>query len=114
MAKYGLVEPYKSNAINQRVLFGAIRRFLVKSKDDESVYRQILNSGKFDEEEVFCDMLALLFAGFDTTSHGLSSMLYLLKKHPHTMKKLRDALDHDGILTVDLSQGASLKELYEK
>lgn len=114
LSRYSLVEPYKSNAVNQKAIHDSIRKFLAKSKDEESVYRQILNSGKFNTEEIFYDMSSLLFAGFETTSHAVSTMLYRFKKHPQIRKKLSEALDHDGILVADPNDWETLKERYEK
>lgn len=113
VTKYGWVEPYKSNLVNQKAVFASIRNFLAKSQDNDSVYRQILDSGKFDKEQIFRDMLALLFGGYDTTAHAVMSTLYCYKKYPQPREKLMEALKDSDLLTLDMSKGSSLKENFE-
>ena len=113
LIKLNLIEPYKSNLINKESFFKALGEFLSKSKDSDSVYRQVKDSGRFEQADIVVDMIGLLFAGFDTTSHGLCSMMYFLKKYPDTMNKLKQNLQEQGIYQVDASQGSKLKDLYE-
>ena len=113
LIKLNLIEPYKSNLVNKESFFKALNEFLSKSKDSDSVYRQVKDSGRFEQAGIIVDMISLLFAGFDTTSHGLCSMMYFLKKYPETMKKLKQNLQEQGIYQVDASQGSTLKDLYE-
>ena len=114
LANMRLIEPFKSNAKNKKSIDDALRSFLDRSEDDQSVYRQILNNFDFDKSEVFADVLMLLFAGFDTTSHGIGSTLYFLKKFPETLKKLLDSLDKDGISKINPNEDSSkLKDKFE-
>ena len=109
-----LTEPFKSNFRNHQAIYSALSRFLDMSEDSQSVYKQLLNTGEISKEEVFNDTLLLLFAGFDTTSHGICSTLYYLHKNPQILNKLKGALDKDGISSIDVKQKDSLKELYEQ
>ena len=113
LIKLNLIEPYKSNLANKESFLQSLSEFLLKSKDSDSVYRQVTDSGRFKQSDIVVDMITLLFAGFDTTSHGLCSMMYFLKKYPDTMNKLKQNLHEQGIYQVDASQGSKLKDLYE-
>ena len=97
LIKFNLIEPYKSNKVNKETFMKSLDEFLAKSKDSESVYRQIFDSGKFDSRAVVLDMISLLFAGFGTTAQGICSMMYFLQKYPDKMKKLKQALEDEGI-----------------
>ena len=99
---------------NKASIDNALRKFLSKSEDDQSVYRQILKNYDFSKEEVFADVLLLLLAGFDTTSHGLGSALYFLKKNPEVMKKLNQALNECDIPNIKSTEESSeLKDKFE-
>ena len=113
LEKYKLVDPYKTIEVNKLAIEVVLREFLETSTDDQSVYRQVLDSGSFTKEEVFYDTKLLLFAGFDTTSHGVSTMIYYLYKYPDTLSKLMDELKTKGVNSLDPNQGAKLKDLYE-
>ncbi|KAL0570466.1 hypothetical protein V5O48_011493 [Marasmius crinis-equi] len=49
---------------------------------------------RLDEDEMFAEMLAILFAGHDTTANSLSWMLLELARHPEVQNKLRREI-HD-------------------
>ena len=85
-----------------------LRSFLSENEDDQSVYKKILNEFRFDVNEVFADMLMIIFAGFDTTSHSITSALYLLKKYPKTMKKILLSLNRDGISSLNSADDSDL------
>ena len=61
-----------------------------------------MESGKFTADEVFYDICSTIFAGLDTSSHALTSILYFLKKNPDVMTKLKSELAKYGI-TKDLN-----------
>ena len=113
LAKYGLVEPYKSNLKNHESFFDAIRKFVAQTKDTESVYKRLEAIGKFSQEVLVADTVMLLFAGFDTISHLITSCLFQLKKYPETLSKLMESSNKWGIVNVDKSKGSSLKDIYE-
>ena len=87
--------------------------FLAKSEDDESVYKQVLNLGKFSHDEIIADMMMMLFGGYDTTSHLVTSVIYWVYKHPEVHRKLMDSLRSSGIIDLNPESGAELKDLYE-
>ena len=114
LANLNLVEPYKTNSRNIQELCKVLRNFVNVSTDKESVYQKIISLNTLDIEDVFKDMVFLLFAGFDTTSKAVSSTLYLLKKYPETMKKLKSALDTSGILKLKFDDESKLNEMYSE
>ena len=93
LSTYNLIEPFKSNAKNLETLKDSLFRYLDNSQDKESVYQILYKSGNFTKYECAMDALLMLFAGFDTTSRGLSSTLILLKKNPEKLKKLYEELE---------------------
>ena len=114
MYKNRLINPFKASRNNKISIDQTLREFLDSSTDDQSIYRQVLNSGKFTKEEVFYDTELLLFAGFDTSSHGITSMIYFLYKYPLTLSKLMGELKTNGVLDLNPKQGSNLKDIYEK
>ena len=113
LSKLKMIEPFKSNNKNNKAIYSALKKFLDMSDDDQSVYRQLLNSGLLSKEEVFHDTILLLFAGFDTTSHGICSALYCLHKFPETLGRLKEALNKNGITNIDVKKEDMLKDYYE-
>mmetsp|Transcript_14930 Transcript_14930/g.17270 ORF Transcript_14930/g.17270 Transcript_14930/m.17270 type:complete len:217 (+) Transcript_14930:406-1056(+) len=114
LAKLKLIEPFKSNDINFKSLFKAAQEFLDLSEDEGSVYRLIVGTDQISKEEVFSDIMLLLVAGFDTTSHAITSILYQLKKSPSKLQKLVDELEAKGLNNVDPLDTETLKRLYEE
>ena len=113
LSRYNLVNPFKRNRLNKISLKNSLRSFLTRSTDTTSVYMQVNSSGRFNSEDVLLDMLGLLFAGFDTSSYGLSSLLYNLKKYPSAMEKLKSELSRYNLVDLDIKDVNSLKENYE-
>ena len=58
-------------------------------------------------------MVALLYAAYDTTSHGVSSSLYFLQKNLQSLNQLNNSLKASGIVDLDPKTGSDLKDLYE-
>ena len=114
IAKLKLTDPYKTNAKNKRMMDEALKKFLDKSTDDQSVYRQILDLGLFTKDEVFIDTFMLLIAGSDTTARGVTSMIYYLYKFPETLNKLKSALDISGIDSSKKFDEVKLKDMYDE
>ena len=98
---YNLIEPYKRIMKNIRAVHNKLKEFLKQSKDTESYYAQIRDTNKFTEDEIIADLMIMLFAGTDTTSHTAVSMMYYLGKYPEIRKKLRDDYEKVGIITKD-------------
>ena len=62
-------------------------------------------------EEAMNDIMGLLFAGLDTTSHALVSCIYFIKKNPQNYSKLIEEIGKAGI-TKDMDY--SLQESKDK
>jgi cytochrome P450 len=97
LEKYNLIYPFIATNKNWDTFRDKIREFCENSKDKESVYNQMLNTGKFEKVDVWHDIIGLLGAGMDTTSTAAASALYLLKKNPQKMQKLLNELSKIGL-----------------
>ena len=113
LIKLKISEPFKSNNRNQQIIFSALRKFLEISEDNRSVYRQLIDSKMLPKEEIFYDTLFILFAGFSTTYHNLSSTLYYLYKYPQKLNILKESLCKSNISNINVNDEESLKDLYE-
>ena len=61
---------------------------------DASIDTSQLKKHEFEmEATLLSNALLLLFAGMDTTSTGLSTLVYALVKNPHVQEKLRDEIN---------------------
>ena len=107
-----LIEPYKTNYKNKVEINKKLKSFLKRSTDDQSVYRQIASKNLFTEDEIFNDLILLLFAGFDTTSRAISSTIYYLHKNKKIMNELMNKLNLSGITNLNLNDEESLKFAY--
>ena len=93
---YNLIEPFKTNAKNIEEMRKILKDFLKNSKDKESVYNKLINEYGVEEHLALDDIIGLLFAGHDTTSHAIVSAIYFLKKYPEVSKKLKTSLKDSG------------------
>ena len=100
---------------NVGAVHNRLKECLKKTKDNESYYAQIRDSNLFTEDEIISDLMLMLFAGTDTTSHTGISMMYYLGKYPETREKLRKNYEKAGIITKDGLQcdKLSIKNLEE-
>ena len=87
--------------------------FTSKSKDTQSVYKQLEALGVIPKEVIINDIVLLLFAGFDTITHLIISCLFQLKKNPNELRKLKDSLDRLEISKINESNASDLKDAYE-
>jgi cytochrome P450 len=94
-----LVEPFKRSIENVRELERILKEYLSESKDDNSFYAKMKATGRFTEEEMVGDLLLMLFAGTDTTSHATVSLVYFLKKFPQCAQKCMKEYERLGIIT---------------
>lgn len=88
LAKKNLVKPYSVNIKNVHTLHKALKEYLAKLTDKDSVYYKLTEQEGLDKEEVFQDLIGFLFAGHETSSHSITSALYFLAKNPETKNKL--------------------------
>lgn len=62
---------------------------LLIDKDHESVYSQVLEKEpSIDKELLMRDMIIFYFAGHDTSSHAISSLVYFTKKYSEIYQKV--------------------------
>lgn len=78
------------------------------------MYRQVCACSDYSADELFKDMVALMYAAYDTTSHGIGSTLYFLHKYPETLSKLTAEMKATGVTDIDPSVGSDLKDVYER
>lgn len=97
LVHYRIGSENKRNNKNSDEFERVIKDVCEKSEDNNSVYKQVLNTGQFDKVQVYKDIMTLLFAGHETTSKSLCSAMYQLKKHPEIEAKLRREL-HEVLL----------------
>lgn len=90
---YNLLPPNNIIYENVRELWGKLREFLDTNEDDKtsdhkSVYAQVLeNDPSMDKTLLMMDMILFYFAGHETSSHAVSSLIYYAKKHPEIYEK---------------------------
>ena len=114
LATYDLADPYKTNAKNAKANYNALMKYLDESMDQDSVYYALYSSGKFTKQECVMDTLAMLFAGFDTSSRGLSGMIRMLKKAPEKLDKLKKELGKYEITKITSLPQDQYKLKYEE
>ena len=94
---YNLCKPYTTIEKNCAELRAVLKKFLDMSSDESSVYKQLIHQHKVDETQALHDIIMLLFAGYDTTSHAICSVIYFMKVNPEACKKLKSELSKIGI-----------------
>jgi len=93
LVHYSIGAENKRNTKNSDEFERVIRDICAKSQDSNSVYNQVLKTGEIDKEMAYKDVMAILFAGHETTSKSLCSALFQLKKNPEVEKKLKQEID---------------------
>lgn len=86
---YNLVNPFKRNKKNCDTMRQFLSEALKDTKDENSAYKKGLSQ--------LDDLIIFMVAGSDTTSFTMSSALYLLKKNPKVLEKLKKELEIYGI-----------------
>ena len=114
LIEYKLVEPYISNAKNYKACYNALAEYLDTNLDKDSVYFSLYNSQKFTKHECIMDALTMIFGGFDTLSHSLSSTIRLLKKSPIQYDKLMKELERHQITELDKVPKNEYKSIFEQ
>jgi cytochrome P450 len=98
-----------NNVIYENIqnLWKTLRSYFDSLKDDRSVYSQVLAmDSSIDKELLMRDMILFYFAGHDTSSRAISSLVYFVKKYPVVHKKLVDEIK----TSVDLSDPLKVLE----
>lgn len=104
LANRNLIDPYKTNIKNTYELYQVVGKFCENYSDSESIYQKMKSSGEFTDDECLNDTLILLFAGFDTTSHTVSSILCMLKRNPDKFEKLMEEMKIAKLNEIDRSE----------
>ena len=73
---------------NRIALRAAILHFIHHSSDENSVGFRMKKGYEGDEERLISDVALILFAGHDTSSHSLASMIYFLKRETEVEQRL--------------------------
>ena len=113
LVKYGFFEPYRTNIINKNRIIDELVNFTSQSNDANSIFKQLEGLRKFSKEDLINDTLFLLYAGFDTISHSITSCLFQLKKNPHVLENLKHSFENSRITEIDTSKLQSLKDIFE-
>ena len=118
LAYNNLINPQKTSRKNIDECKRVILEFSQKSADKDSVYNLLksYNSSeeeKMSEEELILDVVVMLFAGFDTSSYAIISLLYQLKMNPDKLHKLKLSLDESKITQIDELSKPGQKEAYQ-
>ena len=98
---YNLIKPYTTIKKNCDEIKRKLVDYLKVADDPNSFYSQIKNCDKFTQDELVSDLILLIFAGSDTTSHTTASLIYLIKKNPHVYSKIKAEYEKFGIITQD-------------
>lgn len=93
LVHYNIGSENRRNTKNSDEFERVIKDVCEKSEDPNSVYNQVLSTGKIDKEMVYKDVMAILFGGHETTSKSLCNAMRHLKKHPNVEAKLRKELN---------------------
>lgn len=75
----------------QRVLDKEVE---VSSSNMMTILVSHINDDDFTVENVIDELLAFIFAGFDTTSATVGSLLFYLASHPHEQQRVHEELDN--------------------
>ena len=118
LAYNNLINPQKTSRKNIDECKRVILEFSQKSADKDSVYNLLksYNSSeeeKMSEEELILDVVVMLFAGFDTSSYAIISLLYQLKMNPDKLQRLKVTLDESKITQIDELSKPEQKEAYQ-
>mmetsp|Transcript_24842 Transcript_24842/g.27501 ORF Transcript_24842/g.27501 Transcript_24842/m.27501 type:complete len:460 (-) Transcript_24842:31-1410(-) len=93
----GWLYPNNINQKNCDELRSTMKDFLTHLKDEDSVYRQLIDHEGFTQEDIFDDLIGLLHAAHETSHHTVCSVLYNIKKHPEWYNKLKTELEEAGV-----------------
>ena len=105
ISDYNLVNPFKRDAANHDTYLGGMWELYSKAKDPSSVCSHILENKEISDKDKMYDINAFILAGSETSSHGIVSTLFLLKKFPQTFQKLKDELTENGITGEYIREG---------
>jgi cytochrome P450 len=101
---YNLAGVYRRNKKNNDTFKDACREIIKASKDKNSIANELASADGTIDDVLFDDLISIMIAGTETTSHSLVSGLFYASKHPEVYSKLLDELRENGFMTKDQSQ----------
>ena len=114
LANWKLIEPYKSCAKNIKEVIRISEEFCENSRDKDSYYHTSMKTGNFTKAEWVMDCITMLIAGYETTARSLTSILYLLKRHPKIHTKLKEELNNAGLFDLENKTNKDLYRAYNE
>ena len=103
--KKNLINPFRRNGRNLNKFRDTVKEMAKASKDTNSLWSVLKNNDELTEEEKFNDVFLFIVGGSDTTAHLMAALMYLLKKYPEKLEKLKEELKKHGI-----TGGPNIKE----
>ncbi|CAI2364476.1 unnamed protein product [Moneuplotes crassus] len=114
VADLNIVNPFKRDHENYLTFMEGIKELYRNCKDETSICKQILKNQKLTESEKIFDLNTFIFAGAETSSHGIVSTLFFMKKYPESFEKLRKEIQDAGISKETLfSEGLTREKIEE-
>ena len=108
LINYNLTHPHNIIHDNIMQLWKVLQDFLDHSDDKKSVYSQILEAKpEIDKISLMKDMIFFFFAGHDTTSRNLATLMFNLKKNP----KYYDTCYNEAIKVLGVTNRGQVKDL---
>lgn len=129
--KWNLLPGSKKASNNAKLVHKAIEKYY-RQRIDDSQYKLGTNildlmikhnmtesQHKFSMKDIVGDLVLFLFAGSDSTSKTLSTVLYLLAKHPEWREKIREEikakdLNKTGVNFNDLDTSEALSSFVDE
>jgi len=114
LADANIINPFKRDHENYQVFLEGMKELYKNCKDETSICMQILKNEQTTESEKMSDLNTFILAGAETSSHGIVSTLFLLKKHPETFAKLRKEIQDAGINKETVTNESLTREKIEE
>lgn len=96
LSHYNLIEPFKRNKTNLDIFHAWLKEIIAASNDKNAIIYQMKSNDQLTPYTIFNDIIGLMMASIETTSHSLTSAMYYLKKYPQTLVTLQEELLDNG------------------
>ena len=126
LAYNNLINPFRTSQKNINEARRVILEFCRNSSDKKSIFNVLksrssaefkesdeVNQDWISDEECVMDAMLMLFAGYDSVSYSIISLLYQLKMNPSKLEKLKMALEESRIFEVDKLELNERKDAYQ-
>ncbi|CAI2362619.1 unnamed protein product [Moneuplotes crassus] len=114
IADANIVNPFKRDNENRLTFIEGMKELYNNCKDETSICKPILKNEQITEHEKILDLNTFIFAGAETSSHGIVSTLFFLKKYPEIFAKLRKEIQDAGINKETVSSESLTREKIEE